>query len=56
MDDWFWDTFNTTVKMPTYLLAVIISDFTYDEASPDIFHKPVRVWKATNFINGTYLY
>lgn len=43
LDGWFWDTFNTTVRMPTYLIAVIISDFTYDEASPDIFPKPVRV-------------
>ncbi|XP_021950282.1 aminopeptidase N [Folsomia candida] len=51
MDDWFWDTFNTTVKMPTYLLAVIISDFTYDEASPDIFHKPVRTYGPKHLID-----
>jgi aminopeptidase N len=45
MPGWFWDTFNTTVRMPTYLIAVIIGDFAWEEASPEhwVGGKPVRV-------------
>jgi aminopeptidase N len=45
LNGWFWDEYNITVPMPTYLVAIIISDYDFSEASPDLYNKPVRVRK-----------
>lgn len=44
---WIWDHYAPTLSMPTYLIAVVVSDFTYDEAPLDLMRgKASRVWAA----------
>jgi len=41
--NWVYDTFATTVNMPTYLIAIIVSDYKQELAPEDIFRVPVSV-------------
>ncbi len=44
MSGWFWDTFNTTEKMSTYLVAMIVANYKYEESAIKLpGGKPVRV-------------
>lgn len=43
-EGWFWDTFNTTVPMPTYLFAMAVSEYGFNEASANLYRLPVRVY------------
>ena len=40
---WVKNEFRETVKMSTYLVAIIVADFKYVEAKPDLYTKPVGV-------------
>ncbi|XP_076040625.1 aminopeptidase N-like isoform X3 [Oratosquilla oratoria] len=47
---WFWDHFNTTVPMSTYLLAFVVSDFAYRNSS-DSTNALFRVWAREDAID-----
>ncbi|ODM92646.1 Aminopeptidase N [Orchesella cincta] len=47
---WFWDTFNTTVKMPSYLLSLAVSEYSYSEAPNDLYRLPVRVYGPQHLV------
>lgn len=58
LNGWVWDTFRQTVPMPTYLVALIISDYAYAEASKDLYNKPTRVtidYDKTNCVSFFYV-
>ena len=40
---WKLKEFDNTVKMSSYLIAIVIANYSYVEASASIFPKPVRV-------------
>ncbi|CAL8141235.1 unnamed protein product [Orchesella dallaii] len=46
---WFWDMFNTTVKMPSYLLALAVSEYSYSEAV-SFYRLPVRVYGPQHLV------
>ncbi|ODM98678.1 Aminopeptidase N, partial [Orchesella cincta] len=46
---WFWDTFKTTAKMPSYSLAMGIADYVFSEATKGLYRLPVRVSYFVNF-------
>ncbi|CAG7825938.1 unnamed protein product, partial [Allacma fusca] len=50
---WFWDHYEPTERMTTYLLCMIVSDFEYTEANPGIYPKPVKAWAPSHLIEGT---
>ena len=44
MAGWVWDTFNTTEKMSTYLVAMIVGNYAFEESSIKLpGNKTVRV-------------
>ncbi|XP_077979596.1 aminopeptidase Ey-like [Glandiceps talaboti] len=49
-DDWLETTFDTTVLMPTYLLAILVSDFPYLEIVDNGF--TFRVWAQPDLIGA----
>ncbi|XP_068228789.1 LOW QUALITY PROTEIN: aminopeptidase N-like [Palaemon carinicauda] len=49
-EGWYWDRFNTSVPMSTYLVAFVVSDFVYLNSTSDngtLF----RVWARESVIN-----
>ncbi|XP_046398971.1 aminopeptidase N-like isoform X2 [Ischnura elegans] len=46
-DNYIWDHFEETPKMPTYLVAFVVSNFTYMKAEGHEF----RVWTRREYIN-----
>ncbi|ODM96179.1 Aminopeptidase N [Orchesella cincta] len=51
LDNWFWDIFKQTVPMPTYLVALVISDYAFAEASSDLYNKPTRTYAPKHLID-----
>jgi aminopeptidase N len=47
---WELDIFKETVPMPTYLLAIVVSDFTSIDAPEGIYRVPVKVFGAPHLI------
>jgi len=45
LSGWFWDTHKTTVSMPTYLIAIIVSDFKSEIAPQELYRLPAKVSK-----------
>ena len=42
---WFKDIYERTEPLPTYLLAIAVSDFTNKSANPNFFGgRPVNIW------------
>ncbi|CAG7785607.1 unnamed protein product [Allacma fusca] len=52
---WVWDQFKKTLPMSTYLVAIIVADFSFKEAPRHIFSKPVRVYAPTYLVKGRNL-
>lgn len=45
MPGWFWDRFNTSVPMSTYLVAYIVCDFDYKTVeTSDYNNVTFRIW------------
>jgi len=54
MPGYFWDFYQTTaVKMPTYLVAFLVSEFTTIQAPSVLSRVPFRIWTRPDFINYT---
>ena len=52
LDGWYWDHYNTTVKMSTYLVAMVVSEFSSEAADSKLFGgKPVKIWAAKHYID-----
>lgn len=49
---WYWDHYQTSVSMSTYLLAIIVSDFTSVDAVEGLYEKPVKTWAAPHHISN----
>ncbi len=41
--NWVWDSYAETVVMPTYLIAIIVSDYSAETAPDPLFRVPVKV-------------
>ncbi|XP_029650204.1 thyrotropin-releasing hormone-degrading ectoenzyme-like isoform X2 [Octopus sinensis] len=52
-DDWIEDTYHTTPKMSTYLLAFIVCDFSYTSQMGSSNKTLVGVWVREDFMNET---
>ncbi|XP_014776693.1 uncharacterized protein LOC106873725 [Octopus bimaculoides] len=52
-DDWIEDTYHTTPKMSTYLLAFIVCDFNYTSRMISSNKTLVGVWVREDFMNET---
>ncbi|XP_042215803.1 aminopeptidase N-like isoform X2 [Homarus americanus] len=51
-EGWVWDHYDTTVPMSTYLVAFVVSDFAYRNAT-DIDHVLFRVWAREAALDQT---
>lgn len=63
-EGWFWDVFDKSVPMSTYLVACLISQFTFREARPvvrvlegqnETTTTEIRIWARPDAINQTDL-
>lgn len=43
MDGWVWDVYGPTVNMPSYLIAIIVSDFVSVVAPEELSNYEVKV-------------
>ncbi|KAH1005675.1 aminopeptidase N [Dendroctonus ponderosae] len=49
---WYWDNFDISVPMSTYLVAYVVSDFHYKEAEPiDNNNVTFRIWSRQDAID-----
>ncbi|XP_030752545.1 aminopeptidase N-like [Sitophilus oryzae] len=50
---WYWDRFDISVPMSTYLVAYVVSDFHYEEAEPlkDMNNVTFRIWARSDALN-----
>jgi len=56
MKDWYWDHYEPTLPMSTYLVAFVISEFAYQEKEFKTVSgktKQFRVWSRPDAINQT---
>ncbi|OXA63021.1 Aminopeptidase N [Folsomia candida] len=52
MENWFWDIHEVTVSMPTYLVAMVISDFVSVDAPTGISTYDVKIWGPPTITNS----
>ncbi|KAF7268819.1 hypothetical protein GWI33_018165 [Rhynchophorus ferrugineus] len=50
---WYWDRFDISVPMSTYLVAYVVSDFEYKEAEPleDFNNVTFKIWARSDALN-----
>lgn len=48
-----WDYFATSVRMSTYLVAALVSEFTNKAADPSLSNVQFRIWARPNAMNLT---
>ncbi|CAG5020856.1 unnamed protein product [Parnassius apollo] len=48
-----WDQFESSVPMSTYLVAFVVSKFSYVESPPELSHTKFRIWARSDAINQT---
>nr|XP_026494516.1 aminopeptidase N-like [Vanessa tameamea] len=48
-----WDQFDKSVPMSTYLVAYVVSKFTYVESPPDLSSTKFRIWARNDAIDQT---
>jgi len=48
---WVKTVFKETVDMSTYLVAIVVANFNFVNATPGLFEKPVRVGPKNLYIN-----
>jgi len=54
MPGYSWDVYRTTpVKMPTYLVAFLVSEFAAVSALPGLSRVPFRIWTRPDYVNFT---
>ena len=51
-----WDYFERSVPMSSYLVALIVADYSYVESSVNNNNITFRVWARHSAINQTKLY
>lgn len=55
-DGWFWDHYEKSVPMSTYLVAFLVSDFTFKEAPPTGNGVVFKIWTRKDAINQVNLF
>ncbi|CAG7734317.1 unnamed protein product, partial [Allacma fusca] len=50
-EGWVYDQYEDTVPMATYLVAFVISDYVFTEATSGLYRLPVRVYGPPHLIN-----
>ncbi len=54
MPGYSWDVYQrTTVSMPTYLVALMVSEFEAAPASPGLSRVPFRIWTRPDYVDYT---
>ncbi|CAG7716710.1 unnamed protein product [Allacma fusca] len=52
LEGWYWDHYEPTVKMPTYLVCMAVCDFDSAEADPSLTNgREIKVWAPKTLIN-----
>ena len=52
-DEYVWDEYQTTLKMSTYLLAFVVSDFEYSEGNKTSNNVTFRIWSRESALEQT---
>lgn len=50
MPGFVWDQFETSLPMSTYLVAMLVADFTYLESPPELSSTRFRIWSRPDAI------
>lgn len=54
MPGYSWDVYlPTTVNMPTYLVAFMVSELEAASASPGLSRVPFRIWTRPDYVDYT---
>ncbi|KAB7504680.1 Aminopeptidase N [Armadillidium nasatum] len=52
-DGWFWEVFNSTLPMSTYLIAFVVSDFEFNASVETSGSVPFNIWARQEAISQT---
>ncbi|KAL7638669.1 UNVERIFIED_CONTAM: hypothetical protein RMT77_011241 [Armadillidium vulgare] len=52
-DGWFWEIFNSTLPMSTYLIAFVVSDFEFNASVETSGTVPFNIWARQEAISQT---
>lgn len=51
MPGYVWDSYETSLKMSTYLVAFLVSEFVPVPAAPGLGRVPFRLWTRPDYVS-----